>query len=238
MELGTITHLAILEPDLLEDTYQVIPDFGDKRYKSTKEKLAAWMEAEHDPSKRTVDAEHYDKALAMRAAVQRHPVASRLFTGGRPEVSFTWTDDATGIRCKGRQDYVVPGRYMVSVKSSRFVDPDGFGREAAKRLYNGAESWYSDGYAAATEGEVLPVTFVVVQNARPFDVAVYPFEPDAYESGVEMYRRCLDLLAECREKNEYPGCCPGTGHMNWPRWAFNRDDEDGDLGLVAGGTGF
>lgn len=38
--------------------------------------------------------------------IERHPVISKAFQGGYPEVTVLWTDEATGVKMKSRFDYL------------------------------------------------------------------------------------------------------------------------------------
>ena len=40
--------------------------------------------------------------------IEKHPQLSKCFTGGAPEVSILWTDEATGVPMKTRLDYLKP----------------------------------------------------------------------------------------------------------------------------------
>ena len=57
-------------------------------------------------------------AVADRRAVRRHPLAGAvLLASGEPEVSFYWIDAATGVTCRARVDWLVPGKALIDVKT-------------------------------------------------------------------------------------------------------------------------
>jgi exodeoxyribonuclease VIII len=238
MALGTAVHTAILEPDTFDATYTTEPDFGDCRVKANKAARDEWRAAHAD--RIALSAEAFESCQRMRAAVFAHDVARRLVTEGHSEVSFTWTHERTGVACKGRQDRIGP-KGMTSLKTSRVVDPDGFGVEVARRLYHGQEAFYVDGYHAGG-GPLLPVSYVVAQNVAPYDVAVYEIPEEVIDEGRELYERLLDTLAECRKTQQWRGVCPDVLYLRFPAWArSDRDDQDAtglDLTINGQAMGF
>jgi hypothetical protein len=77
--------------------------------------MLATYEDEHD-GKTFLPAKVIAKIEVAAAMIEKHPVLSKAFSGGVPEVSVFWTDEATGIPCKSRMDYLKP-KAIVDLKS-------------------------------------------------------------------------------------------------------------------------
>lgn len=90
MRKGKAFHTMLLEPEAFLDRYYLI---GAKKKEETigKEILLE-----------TTLTEIKEKVTRIRT----HKLASTMFSGGYPEVSMFWVDQATGVRMKGRLDYL------------------------------------------------------------------------------------------------------------------------------------
>jgi hypothetical protein len=63
--------------------------------------------AQH-PGKTFLPAKIIKSIEVAAAMIEKHPVLSRAFSGGMPEVSCFWTDRETGVPMKARFDYLKP----------------------------------------------------------------------------------------------------------------------------------
>lgn len=140
------------------------------------------------------------------AMIEKHPDLSKAFTGGRPEVSIFWTDAETGVKMKGRLDYL---------KRRAFVDLKSYSNPYGKPLHNAVISAFAGGryqiqiavYAEAIraaveqfglEGEAEREAFFVFQTSGPAPVAlgyrlprstVYEVGRLQMRKGIETYKR-------------------------------------------------
>src|SRR5574337_1899956 len=165
MDLGSVAHELILRTG----TRILVVDAYDWRGRADQ----ATRKAERAKGTIVVNRPELRAAAKMAAAVRRHPLASRIFTDGRPEVSLYWIDEATGVTCRGRVDYL-RARHIVDLKTARDASPRGFAKAAADYGYRESMAHYQRGVAALT-GEWLPVVLVVVESEPPHLVAVYAF---------------------------------------------------------------
>src|SRR5690606_27207746 len=76
-------------------------------------------------------AAEYAELDATAKAVLSHPDAATLLAGGHPEVSLIWDDPETGVRCRGRLDYLHAAPVVVDPRPSRPATPAAFARTAA-----------------------------------------------------------------------------------------------------------
>ena len=235
MVLGSATHTAILEPHRWEEEVAVWE--GGRR--SGKE-YTAWKEAHAD----RLQIRHQDlpPILAMQDAVHSHPVASDLLAQGEAEVTIQWTDEETGLACKGRVDWLIvedDRAVLVDLKTTRATCPRRFASQAAKLGYHCQLAHYRAGVAAATglPPSRVEVYIVAVESSAPHDVVAYLLDDDTLYPGEEEVRELLALLRRCHVEGRWPGRAEDVQRLELPAWVFPSDDDEADdLGITIGGA--
>jgi PDDEXK-like domain of unknown function (DUF3799) len=217
MAAGTLAHCATLEPDKLASRYVIKPESLDMRTKEGK----AWA-ASVDPLLTIISAEQMQTAQRQADAIRALPEIGPLFERGHAEVSAFWTDAQTGVACKCRPDFVAPagdGVLLLDVKTAKDADPAGFARAVWNWGYHLQAAWYMDGYAAASGLPVLGFVFLAVEQDYPHCAAAYTLDDETLQQAREENRRLLDLYAQCKRSNEWPGYPSGVGILRMPAWA-------------------
>jgi exodeoxyribonuclease VIII len=227
MQAGTLAHLATLEPARFAASVVTPPDdvLGKGGRRSTKA-YREWADAQPDDVTIASTSE-IEAAQAIADAVRAHPVAGPMLAEARCEVPMFWTDPATGLECKGLADAltVIDGRpVLVDLKKARAVIPRAFERQAATLGYHGQMAHYAAGVEAVT-GTAPDVYIVAVEGDAPHDVAVFHLDADALWAGEQYRRRLLDRLAECIERDDWPGVAPDVQPLTLPAWCFPDDDD-------------
>lgn len=106
------------------------------------------LQSEHgqrNAGKTLLRQEQINQIEIAAAMIERHPDLGRAFRDGAPEVSIFWTDEATGVPCKARLDYLKP-RLIVDLKT--FSNPYGMSidkaiaRAMANYRYHVQAAWY------------------------------------------------------------------------------------------------
>jgi exodeoxyribonuclease VIII len=87
----------------LDDALQSAPD-GTGPVRIWLLELERWQEGIGDKTPITPKA--WDEIKRDAARIRMNPEMEALISGGLPEVSILWTDEATGIKCKCRPDYL------------------------------------------------------------------------------------------------------------------------------------
>lgn len=210
MLLGTATHSMILGAGQTFAPYD-----GSRATKATKEQVA---EIEAD-GKTPISRREFDLAVGMADAVMSHKIAGKLFEEGQPEVSLFWTDEDTGVPCRGRADWLRPDM-IVDLKTARDASRGGFERAALNLGYAIQNHWYVDGFAH-TLGVELPFVFVVVESDPPHNVGVYDLDDDFYEYGGDKARRAREMFRDCTAANSWPDWPDEIAiqSLTLPRWA-------------------
>jgi len=217
LTFGSAFHVALLEPDTFATRYAVEPDFGDCRRKENKAARDAWR-AEHAGAE-PLDATDARHIAGMVAAVRAHPLASRMIRGGEAEVTLRWIDEATGLPCKSRVDYYVPGRRLVvDAKSTRDASPEAFRKSVANFRYHVQDAFYREAFRACG-APIEHFAFIAVEKLPPYAVAVYALDPGAIARGQAAARTDLETLARCLQENTWPGYPAEIHTLDLPPWA-------------------
>jgi exodeoxyribonuclease VIII len=222
MLLGTMAHVAVLEPKKLDTSFVEKPEGkeGDFRTKEGKEWKAKMG------STPILDADEARAVRGIRDSIAAHSAARELLAECDTEVAL-FGEHRTGLSIKGRVDALkVPSdneAIIVDVKTtSAGADYGTFSRQAAQLNYHLSAAWYC--HLCGLNG-LPPARFywVVVETVAPFAVAVYEIAPDALDLGVGMMNDALDLIAQCEDAGEWPGYATEVQSLNLPPWAYGKE---------------
>jgi hypothetical protein len=236
LELGTIGHVAVLEPERFLREFVLWDAKTEDGEKTAPRRGKKWdaFKGQHS-GKQIIRSDEYDVAIALRDAVRSDAVAMKYLAMGKPEVAMTWNDEHSGLACKGRVDWITNVEQVdciVDLKGTRNASPESFSRDCAKLNYHLQLAFYADGYEAAT-GKVPRVVVVAVEFEAPHDVVVYIVPADVIEIGRDEYRKLLERHKECSSRKEWPGVADGVEQvLALPAWALPDDEDTSDLGLI------
>lgn len=216
LRVGTAMHTALFEPDVYDRSYVVQPDFGDCRFKEAKAKRDEWRSL--NAAKTIIDAGEAASVIGMVTSIRKHPIASRLFTHGSPEVTLRWRDAATGIECKSRADYYqATRRACIDLKTTEDARTEGVRRSVARYGYHRQEAMYRDAFAAI--GAPLEwFVFVFVEKAPPYAVGLYSLDTVSVQKGRATIRADLNTLLECIETGDWPAYSSDIQSLSIPDW--------------------
>ena len=221
MDLGSLVHSLILEPD--KKDFVVAPQLN----KNTKD-YKQWAAAH--AGKLIVDQKTYDDAQHMAENVAAHPAASILTAGGQSEVGVIWTDQERDIRIKVRPDHLPGGTVVTDLKSTRDASLALFGAQSFNLKYHISAALTLRVLSRVTGQTFTDYYLVAVENSAPFSVAVYLFDKIQIRLASDQIDQLLDHYAECYHAKNWPGYPEEVRPVSWPRWAWNvmspRNDED------------
>jgi hypothetical protein len=219
MLLGTMSHLAVLEPNKLDAAFVEKPSDIDFRTKAGKE----WREQVGTTP--ILDAEEARAVRGIRDSIAAHDAAKALLAGCDSEVAM-FAEHRSGLWIKGRVDALKVDSdneaVIVDVKTtSAGADYGTFSRQAASLNYHFSAAWYC--HLAWVNG-LPPVRFywIVVEVAPPYAVAVYEIHTDARDLGASMMSDALDLIAQCEDAGVWPGYAPEVQCLNLPSWVYGK----------------
>lgn len=171
----------------------------------------------------------WQTVLDMAAAIQQHPIASRLLDPlhGRSEQSLSWTDPATGVDCRARLDWLPdpgPGRMIVpDYKTAKSASPQAFRSSAANYGYHMQAAWYLQALQAGLDEDPAFV-FIVQEKTPPYLVSVIELGPDSLELGATQNHRAREIFRDCTAANTWPGYTDGVDLIELPGWYFKQQE--------------
>ncbi len=211
-DLGTATHMAILEPEKFATDCVVAPMKRDKRSK-------AWLEYEFEHLNLghfIVTNSEREEAARMAESVRKNKRAMEYLSGGQSEVPLTW--NIGPVKCKGRADYISPIA-IPDVKTTKNASPKAFAASMVRLSYHGQAAWYRDGYRLST-GKSLPFVFIAIENSAPYVVQVYTVPDAILARGRELYLNLLAKLDYCQKTGWWGGYSESEEmDLVWPEWA-------------------
>lgn len=225
MAIGLAVHTHVLELDQWDARYVTAPEGIDRRTKAGKAEWDAFTTA---ATGRTVLA-NADAELVMRMghAVYRHPAAVMLLKQlpGKAETTHMWTDEATGLQCKCRPDWLTDdGSLIIDLKTTEDASPKGFQKSVANWRYHVQAAWYLDGLEHATGTRPEQFIFICVEKKAPHAVAVYAADAEMIAAGAATAARDLEVLATCKAANAWPGYSDQIEMISLPPWMRPRPD--------------
>lgn len=220
MRFGTAVHAAVLEPDKFATAYTVRPDDMDYRTKAGKD----WREEQIANGRLILTADDNDRIIQMRDSIMSHPRCRSIIEGATVETTIRWQDEETGVLCKGRID-IVNGGILADLKTTKDIRSRKFVYSTLDFGYALSMAFYHDGLIA-NGIDIDEVFLIAIETAAPFDCAPYQLDDEWLELGRAQYRDALVLLKRCQERNEWPGMCPESAYLPFPKWAVPDDDGD------------
>ncbi len=211
MLVGSAVHTRVLEPELFDRDFVVAPDL-DRRTKAGKD---AWAEFQAAAGRRTLlTPDQAELANQVAKAVREHPAAALILDQpGTAEQSYFWTDEETGLECKCRPDWhSADRRLIVDLKTTEYASPENFKRSVHKWRYHVQAAWYLRGLSAEQ------FVFIAVEKQPPYLVAVYVASAEMVAAGSRVAARDLTVLAECRQRDEWPGYSDEIIPIDLPRY--------------------
>jgi len=232
---GTLAHCAVLEPDAMSERYVVLPADAPRRPSKTqwaaknpsdesKAAMAWWtLFQEENAGRDLVAFEDYALCQTQLQAVIQQPELAVILRSGFGEASVFWIDEATGIYCKARPDWlnldephaVVP----MDLKTCADESPSGFGRAAARLRYDLQAAHYTAGIEAALHTKVDRFVFGAVTNKPPVLAVPYMLTDEIRDQGRDERRELIERLAWCQRENVWPAYGAGIQMLDFPAYA-------------------
>ena len=234
MDLGSLVHAMVLEPDTVAAAFVVQPaEIKTRRGK-------AWDAFVEEHAGRTiVKADAWTAARAMTSNLMDNHAARLLLTSGRREVSFRWDDPETGAACKGRADslpagdatVMLPGEdgpepvpvseCAIDLKTTASADPAEWTSRSMERFgYHIQGGHYLRGLRALGESRQWWV-WVCVETSAPYEVAFYGLDRRSLVAGEEQAAFALRRFVACTESGEWPGYGNEIRMVGLSDWAID-----------------
>jgi hypothetical protein len=208
--IGTLCHLAVLEPERLDRAFVVKPTGLDLRTKDGKE----WKASVGDVP--ILDADEATMISGMKASVSAHPAASELLKNSKREISL-YDRHRSGLKIKGRLD-ILGDSFVADVKTTEAGDAQGFASAIFRYNYHVQAAMYCQ------LANVERFIFIAVEKSAPYAVAVYELSPTALQIGLRAMNDALSLIAQCQDNNTWPAYSGQSQIIDLPSWAYKQTE--------------
>ena len=215
MQFGRAVHSRLLQPESFDAEYAVAPEC-DRR---TKEGKAIWNDL-MSSGKEIVSRDDMNTILAMEKEFQA--VRATLFDVDslQTEVPLLWTDDETGVDCKGRLDAITT-EYVIDYKTTTDASTNAFHREALRYGYDLQAAMYME---AARANGYNPKGFIFIAQEKnaPYLINILHASDAFLDRGRWIMRDLLAQYKECRKNNQWPGY--GINQLILNEWEVIGDE--------------
>ena len=227
MRLGTAEHTILLQPEKFAD-YTIGGPINPKtgtEYGSDTVAFAKWAATQTKP---LMTKDEHRCILGMTEAIAAHPIARTIRDAPRrTELSIFWQLD--GVPCQARLDCTQDGTIW-DIKTCNDANPKtgAFMRSVARYGYHQQAAWYLDGaQRCGVVGPRCRYLWLAVENAAPFQLAVYQCSLDLLEVGHLRNEAAVAQIAECRKTNVWPTAyAQEIVMMRAPAWMLPEADVD------------
>ena len=220
MQLGTVVHLAVLEPHHLGREVAVYPGIKESRAPEYKQFVR------DNAGKILIDEPTYAavRALATRILERRYKgrALGEFIAESRREATIYFTEPTTGIRLRVRFDILHP-EISLDLKTTRQCTSAAFVRDAIDLHYDLQAFLYSAA-RALFEGTstTRPFVFIAAETDAPHTVSLVTAGQSFLENGGRKLQRCLTLVAACKQTGLWP-CADEDGTAEVTLWqAYDR----------------
>lgn len=215
--IGTAIHAAALEPDKFDDEYIVAP-FKARNAAGYK----AWAA---EQKKNIIMPADMDSVIGMRKSLHGHKTAGALLrSSGQFELSAYANDPETGVLCRARYDLLLDNGWGVDLKKCQDASPSGAAKAVGNYGYYHQDAFYRMVHQWLTGEPLRGFAFIFVEEQPPHAVAVYTLAAEDVARGYRECRRNLNLYAECRRNDSWPGYGTSARELQLNQWDRKRLD--------------
>ena len=214
---GRAAHKYVLETYDFYNEFAVAPNC-DRR---TKEGKAEWLLfQDQNEGKDIITQEQFEQIEEMRKVMLATPFVSKLINGEH-EMSYFWTDEETGLKCKVRPDSINHKlKVIVDYKTADNAETQHFMRKAIDLGYDLQAYMYQQG-VKANVGEEYLFVFIAQEKKPPYAVNILEADENFMASGKHIFTEMLNLYKECSESGNWYGYLGADNQINSlgvPKW--------------------
>lgn len=251
-EIGTLTHLSVLEPEEYARKTVLKPADAPRKpteaqrnaKKPSEDTIAAikWWDdwSAVNAGKTELSQDDSTQIAGITQGVMSNADAVKLMDGALKEVAMFKTIVVNGvtIRTKGKADIICSskGSDAEAIADLKTVDrgyanPDDFSYSIKKWGYAQQAAWYIDLYNMLTANDDPFTTdvkksrwvFIVAEKLPPYVCVTLELDEDSIEAGRAINKRHLETLAECFKTNVWERPLNGMrGRVSIPEWARKK----------------
>lgn len=233
-DFGHAAHQRVIGGQSQELVVVDAPDWRTKDAKTARDEAYA-------AGKIPILAAENQQVDEMAAVIRRHPLAGKIFNPakGKPEQSAFWQDRNTGIWRRARFDWLpdpVPGRRFVlaDYKTTRRADLTSIMKHVWDFGYYMQAPWYCDAVTALGVAPDPWFVFVFQEKVPPYLITCVQLDATALAWGRIRNREAIELYAQCKATDTWPGYTDDIPTVTLPPWAERAlEEEYGDSPITA-----
>jgi hypothetical protein len=196
LRFGNLVHTLILEPKEYQNKFTVFnsKDRPEPNKTMSSKLNRAWKKKidecclERDKVLLTLD--QYNLGLTLRDKLTSVKDVKDILDNSNKEVSKSWIDFNTMVKCKGKADLVVNGGDMlVDIKTTSKPVTE-FAKSAYRYDYHRQAAFYLDGFNSKE------FMFVVIETTPPYQIGIFRCTENFIDQGREEYIRLLDFYKQ------------------------------------------
>ncbi len=159
-----------------------------------------------------ISADYASIIRAMKVSFNTYGggILPKIMRYAKTETSMYGRDASTGQKVKIRPDGLLLEENfglnaILSVKTTSATSVEAFMRDCAKFRYELAEGMYLKVASDITGRRFTGTVMIMAQTVIPYQVAVLYWDAEDLEIGKYKYAQALDIVAQCRAANHWPG---------------------------------
>ena len=220
MNIGSLFHTVVLEPEKMYSRFVVLPEGVDFRSKEGK----LIRDAAVFEGKILVRHSDLEAVQRMSNSVKGHPAANALLNrqvGTSYEQPVYYVDPDTGLLGKFKPDVLVVNdrlKLIVDLKTCEDASAQGFARTIANFLYDLQAAKYLHGANCAFGDGFQRFVFIAVEKSAPHAVACYVATHEMVQAGREQLTHAMSIYQGCYETGNWPGYSDKIEEIELPPW--------------------
>jgi len=181
---GRAIHCVVLEPEVFDNEFMVMPPDINLRTKDGRAERDALLET----GKTVLKGDQYKLAINIHDAVYNSPNCAKLLEGD-PEVEFfTKFGD---IEFKGKVDLINYEKgYVLDLKTTLDARPEQFAKECINRYYF-MQAWVYREIARRNGHDIKNFIFIAVEKEPPFSKSIIRVTDEQFEIGCAMFDEAM-----------------------------------------------
>lgn len=225
--VGKAAHDMLLLSDRWPDHYHVLPEDFNANATKAQAEWHAKREAAIDAGKVILRHDDAEAVRTMADAIRRNRLAAALLTNGESEVTLTWQDEKTGVWLRARPDFLPAKRRIIpDLKTCADGSPRAFSRAIGNNGYALAAAVYLEGIRVIFGDDPARAWMhVAVEKDAPHVVALYQLPPEDILRGHHLFRRAVNIFADCLREDRWPGYADEPVMCGLPGWDRKSIDE-------------
>lgn len=213
--LGSIVHCMVLEPELFQHQFMVLPE-GFTRHSNANKQLYADIQ---NSGKTPIKVPEFEEASKMAYSIRSNKAFKAIIDSrgkGRVENSLYW-HHPSGIKLKSRPDWFCDD-LIIDIKTTKSADEDTFCRSIGEYGYHRQAHIATTGLTKLIGKTYKHVLLVAVESEAPYLTAAYMLDERAIETGRDEVEEAVETYHECLERNEWPGYPETIETISLPTW--------------------